>query len=184
MISSDDLFSELEHAIAEGSAYRCADMARHVGDLFVTGVVRYSDAEIALFDQILMRLVAEIEQSARALLAEQLAPLTTAPPKLMRILARDDAIEVARPVLEQSERLDEPTIVATARTKSQQHLMAISRRKYLSEAGTDVLVERGNRDVLRSAAENAAAKFSEHGFSTLVTRSDADDELAACVGSR
>jgi uncharacterized protein (DUF2336 family) len=184
MISSVDLFSELEHAIAQGSADRLADMARHVGDLFVTAAVRYSDAEIALFDQILVRLVAEIEQSARALLAARLAPLAGAPPKLMRILASDDAIEVACPVLAQSERLDEPTIVATARTRSQQHLMAICRRKQLSEAVTDVLVERGNRAVLLCAAENAAARFSERGFSTLVTRADGDDELAACVGSR
>ncbi|MGP0090077.1 MAG: DUF2336 domain-containing protein [Xanthobacteraceae bacterium] len=184
MISAADLFSELEHAIAQGSADRRAEMARHVGDLFTTGGVRYSDDEIALFDQILVRLVAEIEQSARALLAARLAPLASAPPELMRILACDDAIEVACPVLAQSERLDEPTIVATARTKSQQHLLAISRRKSLSEAVTDVLVDRGNREVLLSATENAAARFSEHGFSTLVTRSDGDDELAARVGSR
>jgi uncharacterized protein (DUF2336 family) len=184
MISSTALFDELEHAIAQGSPDRRADMARHVGDLFVTGAVRYSDDEIALFDQILVRLVAEIEQSARALLATRLAPLASAPPKLMRILACDDAIEVACPVLAKSERLDEPTIVATACTKSQQHLMAISLRKHLSETVTDVLVERGNRAVLLRAAENAAARFSERGFSTLVARSDGDDELAACVGSR
>jgi uncharacterized protein (DUF2336 family) len=184
MISSADLFNELEHAISQGSADRRADMARHVGDLFVAAAVRYSDDEIALFDQILVRLVAEIEQSARALLAARLAPLAGAPPKLMRILAYDDAIEVACPVLAKSERLDDPTIVATARTKSQAHLMAICQRKHLSDAVTDVLVERGNRAVLLSAAENAAAKFSERGFSTLVSRADGDDELATCVGSR
>ena len=54
----------------------------------------------------------------------------------------DSAIEVAGPVLSHSERLDDPILVESAMTKSQDHLLAISRRKALAEPVTDVLVEK------------------------------------------
>src|SRR5262249_57377358 len=54
----------------------------------------------------------------------------------------------------------------------------------LSEAVTDVLVERGDREVVRSAVGNPGASFSNHGFRRLVTRSTGDDLLATSVGSR
>ena len=134
---------------------RCAS----VTDLFIMGSPQYSDDEIALFDDVIIRLAAEIELSARSLLAVRLAPIPNAPPKIIRALAFDDAIEVARPVLVQSERLDEPTLVENGRTKSQEHLLAISRRRSLSEQVTDVLIERGDQRVVLSIAENRGARF-------------------------
>jgi len=96
----------------------------------------------------------------------------------------DDAIEVAGPILAQSEHIDEATLMEGAKTKSQDHLLAISRRPVLVEALTDVLVERGNELVAQSAAENPGAKFSEFGYSTLVKRSEDDPELALRMLSR
>ena len=47
-----------------------------------------------------------------------------------------------------------------------------------------MLVERGDRAVALSVAQNAGAKFSEAGYVRLVKRSEHDDELARSVGSR
>jgi uncharacterized protein (DUF2336 family) len=99
-------------------------------------------------------------------------------------LALDDAIEVAGPVLTQSEHVDEATLMESARTKGQDHLLAISRRPVLVEALTDVLVERGDQLVAQSTAENPGARFSEFGYSTLVKRSENDPELALRMLSR
>ena len=104
------------------------------------------------------------------LLAVRLAPIPNAPPRIIRTLAFDDEIDVAGPVLEQSERLDDDALVESARAKSQAHLLAISRRRSLSEKVTDILVERGDELVVWSAAENSGAKFSEAGFSRLAQR--------------
>jgi len=71
-----------------------------------------------------------------------------------------------------------------ARTKGQDHLLAISRRPVLVEALTDVLVERGDQRVAQSTAENPGARFSEFGYSTLVKRSEDDPELALRMLSR
>src|SRR5262249_55672725 len=104
--------------------------------------------------------------------------------KAIRTLAFDDAIDVAGPVLTRSAQLDNVALVENARTKSQQHLLAISKRKTLAETVTDVLVERGDRQVALSAAQNPGAKFSEAGYIRLVKRAEGDDQLAQTVGSR
>lgn len=178
------LISEIERAIANGSAERRGAMVLQIADLFIAGAINFSDDEIRLFDDVISRLAAEIEVSARALLAQRLAPVARAPINVIRRLAGDDEIRVAEPILVQSEQLDDAALVATAKTKSQAHLLAISRRNTLSEAVTDILVERGSQPVVLNTAKNAGARFSQLGFARLVKRADDDDLLAACVGSR
>jgi uncharacterized protein (DUF2336 family) len=118
------------------------------------------------------------------LLANRLAPIDIAPPLTIRALAFDDVIEVAGPVLSQSMRLDDKTLIENARSKSQAHLMAISTRKTLSGAVTDVLVQRGNDEVIQSTVNNPGAEFTERGFTRLVSRAEGDDNLTACIGLR
>jgi uncharacterized protein (DUF2336 family) len=87
-------------------------------------------------------------------------------------------------VLSKSERLDDEALIETARNKSQAHLMAISKRRVLSGAVTDVLVLRGNDEVVHSTVSNPGAEFSERGFTRLVNRAEGDDNLATCIGLR
>jgi len=184
MTAQLNLINELKRAIAANSLERRAEMLLHVTDLFVTESARISDEEISLVDDVIVLLATDIEISVRALLAQRLAPIARAPINILRQLATDDEIRVASPVLIQSERLDEATLVQIARAKSQGHLFAISQRKTLNENVTDVLVERGNRHVAMNTAKNPGARFSRRGFSRLVARSNGDDALATCVGAR
>jgi uncharacterized protein (DUF2336 family) len=184
MTAQNSLIHELEDALSSGSAERRERTLRRVADLFAFGSSHFSADHIAVFDGVFGHLVADIEQSVRAELAERLSTIPNAPPKMIRKLAFDDAIEVAGPVLTHSEQLDNVTLVENAKTKSQRHLLAITRRKALAETVTDVLVERGDRDVALSVVQNSGAKFSETGYVRLVKRSEHDDELARSVGSR
>jgi uncharacterized protein (DUF2336 family) len=179
-----ELIQQLDNSIAHSTDERRSAMLRHLTDLFLVGSDAYSDEEIDLIDDVFVRLVATIEESSRALLAIRLGPVPTAPRKILRILACDDVIEVASPVLTQAEGLDTETLIECAKTKNQEHLLAISRRKLLPESVTDVLVERGDQQVVLSAAKNGGARFSGQGFAALVRRSNGDDQLAACVGVR
>jgi uncharacterized protein (DUF2336 family) len=182
--TTENLLDELQTTLAHGTVARRVETLRRVTDLFIDGAVDYSDEQIGLFDDVFQCLIHHIETSAKALLANRLAPIGTAPPLTMRALAFDDLIEVAAPVLSQSERLDDDTLIETARNKSQAHLMAISTRRVLSGAVTDVLVLRGNDEVIQSTVNNPGAEFSERGFTRLVNRAEGDDELATCVGLR
>jgi len=184
MLSRQTLIDELETAIASEGISRRAETLRRVTDLFVSSSAQYTDEQIALFDEVMGRLANEIESSARAAFGRRLATIPGAPPGILRTLALDDEIAVAGPVLSQAEQLDDDTLVEGAKTKSQDHLLAIAERKTIAEAVTDVLVQRGNEQVARNTAANPGAKFSELGYSTLVERSAGDGELAMRVWSR
>src|ERR1700742_1450109 len=180
----ESLLDELQNTLAHGTVARRVETLRRVTDLFINGAVDYSNDQIELFDDVFQCLMHHIETAAKALLSNRLAPVDRAPPLTIRALALDDLIEVAAPVLSKSERLDDDALIETARNKSQAHLMAISTRRVLSGAVTDVLVLRGNDEVIQSTVNNPGAEFSERGFTRLVNRAEGDDNLATCIGLR
>ena len=184
MNAQNDLLAQLEVGLASKDLSRRAEVLSRVTDLFVQGSGSFSQDQVELFDQVMSRLVEHAELALRAELSRRLAPTPDAPAGVLRRLAFDDAIEVAGPVLHQSERLDDVLLVENAKTRSQQHLLAISGRRTLSEPVTDVLVVRGDRAVVVNTARNSGASFSSAGLSTLADKSRDDAEVAQCLWSR
>jgi uncharacterized protein (DUF2336 family) len=60
----------------------------------------------------------------------------------------------------------------------------MAERPVLSPDLTDVIVSRGDRDVVRRTAGNAGAAFSEDGYSTLIKRAGQDGVLTLKIGQR
>jgi uncharacterized protein (DUF2336 family) len=178
------LVDELIAAVAAGDVKQRLHVLQRVTDLFVAGSRRYSGEQVALFDDVLQRLAADIEVKARAQLAGRLAGLDRAPPRLVRMLAFDDAVDVAGPVLTHSQQLTDADLVENAGCKSQNHLYAIAQRLKLSEGVTDVLVERGNDRVVRKVAGNRGARFSLAGYGKLTKRAQRDRRLTLILGQR
>jgi uncharacterized protein (DUF2336 family) len=178
------LLEELDRAAAQGTSERSAHILASIAELFALKAGNCTDRQIDLFDEIFIRLTTYLEKSALTHLAGKLADHSRAPVKISRLLAEDDEIGVAAPVLERSKALDRATLIAIASTKSQKHLLALSRRPVLDEAVTDILVDRGDAAVVLSTAKNAGARFSEAGFGKLVDRSHENEELATTVGLR
>jgi uncharacterized protein (DUF2336 family) len=173
---------ELEVAVSRGSAESRQRALWYATDVLIVG--RYIDDEIWMFGEVIGRLEQEIEVAARAQLAKRLARTDNAPIGIINKLAFDDSIDVAGPVLRDSERLDARALVANARSKSQLHLLAISQRKSISDDVTDVLVTRGNREVVHSVATNNGARFSDFGILHLIKRSENDSILVEQLGRR
>jgi uncharacterized protein (DUF2336 family) len=184
VVSRQSLVDELEAAISQRNIASRAEILRRITDLFAAGSVNFGIEQTSLFDDVMGRLVNEIDHSARAAFGERIANLSNTPPRITRELALDDSIDVAGPVLKRSESLDEDTLIFGAKTKGQDHLFAISQRNQLSEDVTDVLVERGDQKVVISTAANAGARFSDFGYTKLVSRSKNDSELALLVWAR
>lgn len=182
MNETHSILQDLEDAIARGTADSRERALWHATDLLIAG--RYCEEEIATFGEVIGRLADEIETEARAKLAHRLARIEYSPASVVRKLAFDDAIEVAGPVLRESERLDDVALLENARTKSQAHLLAIAERKSLSPAVTDVLASRGNSDVANAVARNQGAQFSGSGFLHMVQRAENDSILAEHLGRR
>jgi uncharacterized protein (DUF2336 family) len=173
---------ELDIAVSRGSAESRQRALWYATDLLITG--RYTDDEIWMFGEIIARLEQGIEEAARAQLAKRLARVDNPPVKIIYKLAFDDSIDVAGPVLQLSERLDARALIANSRSKSQQHLLAISKRKSIGEDVTDELVTRGNREVVSSVATNNGARLSDFGILHMIKRSEGDSILIEQLGRR
>jgi uncharacterized protein (DUF2336 family) len=173
---------DLDEAVSRGTPESRARALWHTTDLMVAG--RYSDDEIWTFGEVIGRLADEIEVTARAQLSKRLARFADAPVNIIHKLAFDDSIEVAGPILRESGRLEPYALVANVCTKSQSHLLAISTRETLDESVTDVLVTRGDPEVVTSVASNKGAQFSEFGFLHMVQRAEGDNILAEHLGLR
>ena len=184
MLEERSIIAEIEGTFASGSADKQADILRRVTDLFLAGADNYSDDHVDLFDGVISRIAEKIETKARAELAHRLAPAPNAPPMTVRKLAHDESIEVAGPILSLSNRLSDEDLLAIASGKSQDRLLAISKRTSLSEKVSDVLVTHGNRDVVLSVTRNEGARISDAGYTKLVDQSINDEVLAICVSMR
>ncbi len=177
------LIKELDSAVGHGTAERRAEILARLTDVFVTGSTSYTDDQIEFFDDVFVRIAAAIESSARAALANRLAarrrrrsdqPGAGNRRRYRRCRPGADALAAARRRPSRRHRADQEP-AAPAR-----HFAAHS----LAEPVTDVLIERGEKPVILSAASNRAARFSIAGYRTLVTRSTGDDELTTCLALR
>jgi uncharacterized protein (DUF2336 family) len=182
--ADSSLFDDLDVALQSGSSEKRVAMLRQVTDLFLSEADRLSEEQIGVFDGVLVQLIDRIETRTLAEISERLAPVANAPIDLTLNLARHSEIGIAGPILTNSTRLSTADLVEIAKTKSQDHLLAISGRAQIETAVTDVLMDRGNQAVVHSIAGNSGAMFSEGGFAALLKAAENDDKLAEKTGSR
>ena len=184
MIASDSLLSDLEAAIRSGSRETRADCLRKITNLFLTSANQFNDEQISVFDSVLGTLIERVETRALAELSNNLAPIPNAPVDTVKRLARNDEIAVAGPVLSRSVRLANDDLIEIATNKSQAHLRAIAGRESLESSVSDILVQRGDNEVLQALVQNTDAEISETGFTALVDHADQDESLAETLGGR
>ncbi|MCP4933314.1 MAG: DUF2336 domain-containing protein [bacterium] len=197
MSSAQVCLADLEALSVEHDAGKRRELLRKVTDLFFITEEKQSEADRDIFGGVLERISFELEVEARAELSQRLSSTRFAPHNIVRRLAEDD-IDVAKPVLERSTVLTDEDLVDIAYSKGQEQLMAISRREALSIAVTDVIVQRGNDEVLTNVSGNLGAVFSSKGFGmlavkatdlpklreNLIERDDVPNEIVEMIKSR
>ena len=175
------IVDEVETALSTGSAEKRLETVKRVTGLFLSSAGSYKNEQIELFDNLLERLIKTIEiraiadvsaRIALAELSEQLAPVSQAPPSVVRRLARNDEITVAGPVLTESARLSAEDLIEVAQTKGEQHLLAIAGRWWLKEVVTDALLARRYPSVSRRIVNNPGARVSAAGFAIVVAQAE------------
>lgn len=182
--ASTSLIAELDDAIKAGSAARRVQILKRVTDLFRADVLRLDEAQTAVFDDVLVRLIERIDARTLSQLSIILAEIAMAPRETVRQLAFHENGLVAAPVLTKSNRLSEKHLIEIAHSLSQQHLLAISTRRSLSETLTDALIKRGDAAVFHALAQNGGARFSEDGYVALVGNAERDESLIERLGLR
>ncbi len=183
-MSAPSAITELDDLVRNADPGRRAKAVRQLSELFVEGAPAFGSQHVAVFDTVLSALAPATESTTRAELAVRIAALSNAPPTLVGQLARDADVRVAGPLLRASPLIDESTLVEIARAMGQPHLLALSERATLGIPVTDVLVRRGERDVIRSLAGNDGAVLSSQSYSRLIKRAESDGMLAIAIGQR
>lgn len=184
MTVATSLIPGLDEIVRHGDPRRRSEVACAIAQLFFRDAAQLRPDLVDLFDNLLSDLVPHAELPARIDLAERFSQVANAPRNLVGQFAREDEIMVAGPVLRRSPVLGEAELIEIARLKGQGHLLAMTERPTLAPDLTDVLVERGDRDVVRRAAGNAGAVFSSGGYSELIRRAAQDGVLTLKIGQR
>lgn len=176
--------AELDAALSRRSDSQRSAILRQMTNLFVATAHSLSEGHVAVFDDVMMRLVDHIEKEALVELSQRLAPVGNAPVNVIGELSRNDDISISGPVLAQSSVLTDPDLIEIVQTKSQNHLSAIAGRPSISSLVTTVLVGRGNDDVALKVATNGGAHISSNTYLSFIKRARGDEALSTAVASR
>jgi uncharacterized protein (DUF2336 family) len=182
--ASRDITEIIKLATSERNTIERGRIIREIADLFISNHAALSVIQVDLFDRIMMEIIHRVDEVVLVHLSKKLAPLDVAPRGVVKRLANDDAIRVAGPMLEKSKCLDEDFLLKSAQTKSQDHLLAISKRQTIGHRITDVLIDRGNDKVAMALAQNNGAQISDQGYSAVIEKAKNDLQLAGALCQR
>ncbi len=177
------VLTQFHAALGKASGAQRLAIQRAVIDLFLAAA-SYSERQVAMFSGVMGLLIDKLDRKALLELSSRLAAAPHAPLLVIGRLSWSDDIAVAGPVLEKSKVLGDENLVEIARTKGQDHLLAIAGREQVSESVTDALVDRGNTNVTQKVVSNSGARLSELGFAKVVHEAGSDEILAAMLAGR
>lgn len=155
-----DIVEELDAVMHTSTPEKRHQVLRGVTELLI-GASASEGFDEALFDEVFDHLMQAADVESLAQLSALLAPVDHAPPRTVARLAAHDNIFIAGPALARSRRLGEADLREIALTKGQPHLALIACRGGLTEAVIDILLDRGDRRVLRTLLANTTATLPE-----------------------
>lgn len=168
----------------EGTERSRQILAENVLDLVITQEGRLSDRERALMDQVLTRLVQDMELQVRQQMSAKLALSPNAPDGLLEMLARDD-ISVARPILQHSQLLQDTTLIEIVRLRTHEHQLCIAMRETVSTAVGDAIIDHAaDPDVVEALIRNPNASLSSAAMAYVVAESRRFDQFQEPLLSR
>ena len=184
MTVATSLIPGLDEIIRNGDPKRRAEAARRIAELFCRGPRSLRPDHVELFDGILIDLVPHTEIPARADLAERLSrawQCATRAGRATRARGRNiDRGSAAAPIARDRRAGADRNRAHQGPGPSAGDVGAADAFPDL----TDVIVRRGDREVVRRAAGNAGAQFSHAGYSALIKRAGQDGVLTLTVGQR
>lgn len=180
--STPSRLPELIAMAEEGSSEKRRALLRELTEHFFGASAR-SATEDTLYGSVLTSLAADMETAVRAELSARFANAPNAPHALIRRLANDEAA-VAEAVLTTSPVLTDEDLLGVVRKHGQEHMRAVSARPSVSEAVSDVIVERGDDETLGTLLRNDGAQLSRKSSEAAVERARTNPALHEAAVSR
>jgi uncharacterized protein (DUF2336 family) len=171
-------FSLLLDLAKETSSEKRRELLRQVTDVFLAEPEQRSDKESVIFDEIFQAVASDLETQVRLELARKIAGSAAPLGRTAKRLAMD-VIEVARPVIEKSRALTESDILDVIQQKSQDHMLAVTKRPDIGESVSKALVERGEDRVVVALLENPTARMNRETFERVADRAQTSNVLHA-----
>ena len=170
-------FALLIDLAKETSSDKRRELLRRVTDVFLADDPR-KESECGVFEDIIDAVSADMSTQVRAELAAKIARSASPLNRTAKKLAADK-IEVADAVLSGSRALTEKDLVEIVHSSSQDHMMAVTRRKVVEETVSSALVEKGGDEVVVSLLENEGAQINRETFEKVADRATRSDVLHA-----
>ena len=151
---------------ADGSVRK--SLAKRLSDVICIPQSQLPPQERHLAGDVLVELLREAEPELRESVAKRLVMLNEAPRTILVILAKDK-IEIARHVLEESKSLTDSDLIQISKKVSLEHRKVIAKRRKVSDAVVDELVQFLEEDVVEALLKNKGANFSETALQRILT---------------
>ncbi len=134
------------------------------------------DSEQALATGILLQLVRQAEIDLREALSVKLSAKENVPADVIRFLA-NDAISVARPVLQHSPLLKDSDLIYIIAEKGEEYWRSIAARRQISPVITDRLIDTGDTATAKTLVENPHITLPKKSVKKLVKASLTAEDL-------
>lgn len=154
------------------------ELLRQVTDALTSNARAPSEEEFAQLDQVLSLAAQEYSTQVRTEFARLVAASVTRFCHASEQFAMDD-IEVAMPVLRNSQALSEEALLRVVAEKSQAHLLAVTKRDHVSPRISEALVDKGSDEVVSSLLANARAQISDTTYEVVAKRAETSTMLQA-----
>ncbi|MBO6521017.1 MAG: DUF2336 domain-containing protein [Rhodospirillales bacterium] len=165
------------------SAASRSELTNIIIDLFDNQSSVLSERQRAQMYGILETIINDIEVSVRQAVAGRLALMDDVPRNLVSRLANDE-INVAFPILSKSGLLRDENLIEVIKLRTEEHMLAITMRKFVSESVSDAIVETGREPVIISLLKNTNARISTNTMEYLVEQSRRVDSFQEPILNR
>jgi len=143
-------------------------LAKRLADVICIPASQLTPQERHMAGDVLVELLRTADADVRESVAKRLVMLNEAPRTILVILAKD-GIKIARHVLENSKSLTDSDLIQISRKVSSEHRAVIAKRREVSDAVVDAMVEFLDEDVVETLLKNKGAHFSETAIQRILT---------------
>jgi uncharacterized protein (DUF2336 family) len=139
--------------------------------------------QIALFDDVFVRLIDRVDTQLLTQISRQLTEAKCALPQATRRLALHEDESISLPILE-SGSLTQDLLIEVVQSCSGKQRLAVALRHDVGRPVSEALVRCGDQAVHYALAENKGAKLSEESWNRLIKLGESNQGLAQRLGRR
>ena len=180
--ASAALLSELD-AIDGWPPERWADILNQVTKFFLGHADSLTTHQIALFDDVFVRLIDRVDTQLLTQISRQLTEAKCALPQATRRLALHEDESISLPILE-SGSLTQDLLIEVVQSCSGKQRLAVALRHDVGRPVSEALVRCGDQAVHYALAENKGTKLSEESWNRLIKLGESNQGLAQRLGRR